>query len=200
MKKIFLLNLMLAFIYSIFGETTTINKTYSIDVKNSSIEWTGTKKIGTKHNGTIKVLNGSIVQKGDLFTGTVSIDMNSITDLDLKDKEDNTHLVEHLKSADFFNVEKFKTAQLDLISAKLGAQRNEYLITANFTIVGKKQKIEFPAKIIFAKDSFSVEGTLEIDRTKFGLKYGSGNIFKELVADKIISDMFTLKFKIKSSN
>jgi hypothetical protein len=38
-------------------------------------------------------------------------------------------------------------------------------------------------------------GNLKIDRTKYGIKYGSSNFFK-LAADRIINDEFELTFKV----
>ena len=193
MKKISLLSLVALLSTQVF----TAPVSYVVDVKNSSVNWIGKKTIGIEHNGTINILEGSVVQNGKSFSGKIVIDMNSIVDLDLKSKKDKTDLVNHLKSDDFFQVAKFPTAQLDIVSVKQ-IKDTDYTVVANFTILDQKQKITFPAKINFVENCFDAEGTVEIDRTKFNLKYGSKSFFKELVAERIISDMFTLTFKIKS--
>ena len=41
-------------------------------------------------------------------------------------------------------------------------------------------------------------GEVEIDRTKFGIKYGSGSFFDDL-GDRAIYDNFKIKFKIAAS-
>ena len=45
---------------------------------------------------------------------TFIIDMSTITNTDLEDAEYNAKLVNHLKSDDFFGVEKFPTAKLEI--------------------------------------------------------------------------------------
>ncbi|MPS55505.1 YceI family protein [Alcaligenaceae bacterium SAGV3] len=56
--------------------------------------------------------------------------------------------------------------------------------------------IEFPAKVTVDKGVATGEAVVKIDRTKWGLKYGSGNFFKELAGDKIINDEFELTLKL----
>ena len=46
--------------------------------------------------------------------GSFVVDMTTITCLDLTEKEWNDKLVNHLKSDDFFGVEKYPTAKLEI--------------------------------------------------------------------------------------
>ncbi len=63
-------------------------------------------------------------------------------------------------------------------------------------MIGKTNPIEFPAKLNVAKNTLTGEALVKIDRTKWGLKYGSGNFFKELAGDKIINGEFELNLKL----
>src|SRR5690606_2459443 len=79
---------------------------YSIDTTNSLVEWTGTKPVG-QHNGTMKISKGEFsIAEGNLTAGSFTIDINSLTDLDMQGEYKN-NLENHLKSPDFFDVAKF---------------------------------------------------------------------------------------------
>ena len=55
------------------------------------------------------------------------------------------------------------------------------------TIKGISEKIEFVSSIYGNKATSSIK----IDRTKYGIEYGSGSVFKSL-GDKMIYDEFEL--------
>src|SRR5688572_13742093 len=63
--------------------------TYTVDASQSKLSWHG-KKVAGEHNGTINIASGSFqVAKNKVVGGTVEIDMNSITNLDITDQEYN---------------------------------------------------------------------------------------------------------------
>src|SRR5688572_27348396 len=90
-------------------------KTLTVDTAKSVIKWKGEKKlVDSAHNGTLKLKSGTVVtdDKGQVTGGEFLIDMSSIEDLDLAAKPDSKKKLEgHLKSDDFFNVEKWPTAK-----------------------------------------------------------------------------------------
>jgi polyisoprenoid-binding protein YceI len=171
-----------------------------IDTASSMVGWKGTKKMGSAHNGNISIKEGSVTvdAKGMIKAGEFTVDMSTISNEDLKSSPDyQKKLVSHLASPDFFDVAKFPTASFKIKSVKADAKKkDEVVINGDFTMIGKTQPISFPAKVSFDKGTASGEATIKIDRTKWGLKYGSGNFFKELTADKIISDEFELTLKL----
>lgn len=174
-------------------------ETYKVDTAASTIEWKGSKKIGSSHNGNIKVQSGEIMVENNMIkSGQVVADMKTITNTDLTDADYNKKLVGHLSSADFFNVEKNPTATFKItsVSAGKGKVAGEVTVKGEFTIIGATQPIEFPAIVNFDKGVATGKGTLKIDRTKFGLKYNSGNFFKDLAGDKIINDEFELTLNL----
>lgn len=169
---------------------------YKIDTAASRVQWKAGKKVGSFHNGDIKVKGGQAETdaKGAVKSMEVSIDMKTIADEDLKDSPDyQKKLVGHLSSDDFFKVEKNpeSTFKLTSITPKAGA-KDEYLVKGDLTMIGKPQPIEFPAKITIDKGTMKGNATITIERLKWGLQYGSGSIFKTLTADKIINDTFEL--------
>lgn len=172
---------------------------YKVDAKASSVAWKGFKKMGSSHNGGINVKEGEVTldKKGQLTAGTFVIDMATITNEDLKDSaEYQKKLVGHLSSEDFFNVTKFPTSTFTMKSVTAGKAKGEVIVKGELTMIGQTQPIEFPAKVTADKGVVTGEAVVKVDRTKWGLKYGSGNFFKELAADKIIADEFEMTFKL----
>ena len=110
------------------------------------------------------------------------------TDLSGKGK---ASIENHLKSDDFFSVDKFPTASLTILDVKKNGV-DQYQVNANITIKEITQKIVFDAEI---KEK-TAKAKLVIDRTEFGIIYKSGNFFEEL-ADKAIYDEFEISIELK---
>lgn len=161
-----------------------------VDAKKSSIEWEG-KKVGGKHNGMIQLESGIIEMQGNKISGgTFVVDMSSITNLDLKDEGTNQKLVGHLKSDDFFGVEKYPTATFAL-SESSEFVNGKATVSGEITIKGKTEKISFDVM----KDGETYSANVEIDRSKFDVRYGSKSFFNNL-GDRAINDIFTLNITL----
>ncbi len=160
-----------------------------INIKESKIVWTGKKVLGS-HTGTIKLKDGFLEMDGNALTGgEFVVDMTTITDTDLSG-ESKGKLEGHLKSDDFFGVEKHPTAKLVIKSATKNA--DGYLVTGDLTIKGITNPIKFDMDM--GKDFAST--TLKVDRTKYDVRYGSGSFFDGL-GDKAINDDFELQVTLK---
>jgi polyisoprenoid-binding protein YceI len=182
-------NLILGIFVLLFS-FVSVAKEYKADVSKSSIKWLG-KKVTGKHNGVINLKSGSLKLSGDQIKGgEFIIDMNSIKDLDLKDATYNAKLVGHLKSDDFFGVATYPEAKLVITSAT-PFKNGEATVKGNLTIKGKTHPTQFNVK----KTSGSFGVTIDIDRTLYGAKYGSGKFFDNL-GDKMIDDIFTLTINL----
>jgi polyisoprenoid-binding protein YceI len=168
---------------------------YIVDPSKSTLEWEGRKVTGA-HNGTIDLKNGRLLfENGRLKGGDFIIDMTTIVNLDLEDEGYNQKLVNHLKSDDFFAVETYPYAKFKITDVKNFMDSNteaNYLVIGDLTIKGITKSIEFPANVIFEDDVVNTNANLEIDRSKFNVRYGSGSFFKGL-GDKMIYDDFTIK-------
>lgn len=174
------------------------NTTYKIDSKASTAVWTAYKKLGDSHTGQIQIKEGeiSLDKKGSLVSGHFVIDMATISNDDLKGKPDyQKKLVAHLSNDDFFKVDKFKESTFKITEVKRKSE-GEFTVTGDLTMIGKTKSLEFPVKVSNEGGLPKGEASITVDRTKWGLKYGSGNFFKELTADKIIKDEFKLDVKI----
>lgn len=166
----------------------TALKEISVDVSKSTVTWKGYKVTG-EHEGTINLESGVLMFDGKTLTGgKFTMDMTSIntTDLegDYKGKLDG-----HLKSADFFGVDKHPTAKFEITKAvKKG---DVYTVTGDLTIKSITNPITFDMTV----KGNSATASLKIDRAKYDVRYGSGSFFDNL-GDKTIYDEFDLNVNL----
>jgi polyisoprenoid-binding protein YceI len=170
----------------------------SVDPAKSTLNWQG-KKVSGEHVGNVKIAKGVLnVEANKLVGGTFDIDMTSITNTDLTDASYNAKLIGHMKSDDFFAVEKHPTSTFKITKAEpiAGAKAGEpnYTITGDLTIKGITNSISFPATVKIAGNKAEAAAKFDVDRTKWDIKYGSGLI--GTAADKIIYDNFTMDLKL----
>ncbi len=182
------------------SESTSVN--YTVNVTDSQIEWKGFKPTGT-HTGTIKIDNGNLtVDDGRLQSGTFVIDMESIEVTDLEG-DDKMSLESHLKGTvegkegDFFNVNQFPEATFEVTSTEsLAAGKSR--LSGNLSMKGQKHNISFPVTISNEDGVMKIESEpFTIDRTQWGINYGSKSVFDNL-GDQFINDDMELKIMIKA--
>lgn len=167
---------------------------YKADVKKSTLVWLG-KKVTGEHTGNVSLASGSLQVDGKTVKGgSFEIDMNSITCTDITDADYNAKLVGHLKADDFFGVAKFAKAAFTTTSVK-AVKGNEYEVTGKLTIKGVTEEVKFPATITVDGKTATAKAKITVNRTKFGIKYGSGSFFSDL-GDKTISDDFTIDLNL----
>lgn len=197
MKKTVFMSVIAASAISLFAFTTPKEKTttdYTVDTKATTASWLG-KKVTGQHNGKIQLSKGSVVANNGAITGgTIEFDMTSITCEDLTDAEWNGKLVGHLKADDFFGVDKFPTAKFEVTKVTT-KKDNDADVTGKLTIKGVTEEITFPAKVKLDAKTLVVIAKITVDRTKFGIKYGSANFF-EGIGDKAIDNNFELDVNV----
>lgn len=183
---------MLLLVIGLMSQGFTLSNSSSIskEVKSSSIVWKGYKVTGS-HEGTISLKSGSLDFDGETLTGgSFIIDMTSIACTDLEG-EYKGKLEGHLKSEDFFGVDKFETSNLEITKLnKTG--KNSYEASGLLTMKGITKSTDFQISVYGSKAS----ANLKIDRTEFGIKYGSGSFFSDL-KDKAIYDEFDLNVDVE---
>lgn len=168
-----------------------------IDAEHSKVIWKGFKP-GGEHYGLITISEGTIsLTDGNLVGGSFKFDMNSIIDMDMPaDDEYNIKLVKHLKSADFFDVEKFPTSTFEITDiTELGG---DLKISGNLTIKETTKNITIPAALIANNGKVTLKSDVfRVDRTDFNVRYGSKKFFDNL-KDKFINDEFELSFELNT--
>ena len=108
----------------------------------TQITWTG-KKLGKEHVGTIGLKEGYInIDKNAITGGEFLVDMTSIKNTDIEDEKMNEMLIGHLKSDDFFGVEKYPAAKLVLRGSSKFINGTA-TVKGTMTIKGETNPIEF---------------------------------------------------------
>ena len=170
----------------------TVNaQTKKVDATKSSINWLA-KKVTGQHEGTVNLKEGNLIFKGKkVVGGNFTVDMTSMTTTDLKAGQGKEKLDGHLKSEDFFGTEKVPTSTLVFKTIAVKSA-GVYTVTADLTIKGITDSVTFD----LATTANTASANVKINRTKFGIKYGSGSFFDNL-GDKAIADEFDLTVALK---
>lgn len=183
-------------VFSAFKPATK-PENFTVDTKKSTIEWVG-KKVTGQHSGTLRVQSGTLgVEGNSLRSGVFKIDMNSLACTDLEG-ESAKKLEGHLKNDDFFGTSKFPVA--DFVITKVSpAAAGTVNITGNLTIKGITNPVSFLATVKRTGNTVvAVAKNISVDRTKYGVKYGSKSFF-DSIGDKAIDDNFTLSVNLIAS-
>lgn len=175
--------------------------TYEIDTTASTIEWRGTKPTG-EHRGTISIQDGQLMATNEeVKSGQVIIDMNTIevTDEGMAE-EDRNNLENHLKGTvegketDFFNVNEYPTATFEITGVT--EENGQKMLQGNLTIKDETKNIQFPVNTSIGENELTLESqTFTIDRTDWGVNYGSKSVFDNL-GDNFISDDMELTINV----
>jgi polyisoprenoid-binding protein YceI len=176
---------------------TILQKEVKVDTKSSQIEWVG-KKVTGQHNGIVNIKEGALeMEEGQVTGGSFVIDMTTIDVLDLEG-EYKGKLMGHLRSDDFFSVEKHPSAKFTITSInKSEATDASHFIAGELTIKGITNKITFPAMVTVKDGKANAKASFALDRTKWEIRYGSGSFFDGL-GDKMIYDDFELTVNLSS--
>ena len=160
--------------------------TVPVDSEKSIVKWKGSK-ISESHEGVVNIQKGVLmIDHGVLKGGQFAIDMNTITTTDIESERGKKRLDAHLKNDDFFSVGEYPLSVITITNVKKKSN-NTYVITADLTIKGVTHSIVFDSEVIINGKNFTASAKIKIDRTKWGIKYGSGNFFEDL-GDRMILD------------
>lgn len=203
MKRLILFFLIVSF--SVFSQ-----QKLDLNQKESTIFWKGGLNAAGfgGHEGIMKLKNGHLLTdaKAKFAGGTFEIDMNSITNTDIKQEKGQHELEDHLKNTDFFDVKKYPTANLKIVKILQDKTPNKYSIQGDFTMKGITNRIFFPVIILHEKDKITAKGELMIYRSQWGITYKNGtqwlgnmlnNMKNDLIADELMIrlDLVFLKGK-----
>ena len=190
MKKI---AIVLSALFVLTAFTTHVDK-YTVDVTKSKLVWKAEKVTGG-HDGHVSLKSGNVfMDHGKIAKASFVVDMNTITNDDIKSEKYSNKLVGHLKSEDFFNVKKHPEVSFDMIKAT-PVGNGKFDVFGNITIKGIQGVISFPMMLKESKSELEVSGTFSFDRTKFDIKYDSGSFFENL-GDRAINDEVVIDFNI----
>ncbi len=155
---------------------------------SSKVEWTGSKVTG-KHEGSFKKFTGWIGlpgEKPEEATIHVEIDVASL-------KTDSDKLEGHLKSDDFFAIDKFPTATFTSTEIKAGGEKGAtHTITGNLKLRGVEKSVSFPATVKVDAKEVSAKAEFAINRKDFGIVY-------EGTKDDLLRDEVVIQLDVKAA-
>lgn len=175
-----------------------VGQTFTVNTAASVINWVGTKPVGDRHEGTVKIKSGNLMHDGQMITGgNFVIDLTTINDTDMPAGEYKTKLENHLKSEDFFSVGQYPTAEFTI--AKVTPTNSDstanYVITGNLMMKDSVKSIQIPAMInMDGGKLMATTPSFTIDRTKWNVMYLSGAI--GALKDEMISDQIGLQINL----
>lgn len=156
------------------GAPARASKEYVVRAE-SKIDFVGSKVTGS-HEGGFKNFAGKIQAAGGKVTGgEIKISTRSLW-------SDNDRLTGHLKSADFFDVEKFPVATFTVTSVE--PEGTQHKVTGNLDLHGVTKSISFPATIQVSEEAVTVKAEFAINRKDFNINYpGRPN---DLIRDNVV--------------
>ena len=168
--------------------------TYKAVIAESELTWAGSRP-GKTHNGTLGIKDGNLVfEDGKLTSGDFTLNMTSITVLDIKPGKNNKKLVDHLNTPDFFDVKNHPTGKFIITGSQV--QDDKTLVNGKLTIKGITKEVSFLATITDNGDSvILISDKFNIDRTHWDIRFRSGKFFDNL-KNKLIYDAIPITVKV----
>jgi polyisoprenoid-binding protein YceI len=185
---------------------TSVGQDIPVNLSSSVVNWEGAKPTGT-HTGTISLSEGVVTLKdGEVAGGSFTLDMTSITNTD-QEGDMKAGLEAHLKGLaegkedHFFNTPVHPTGKFEI--TKVTELNNDpaasHLVYGNLTLKGIAKEVGFKANVKVDGSSVSVvTPPFTIDRTQWGVNYGSKSVFDDL-GDKFVNDEIGLTITLNAS-
>jgi len=122
--------------------------TIRMNVQKSVIQWIATEMRGIRHRkGIVSFKSGFFLMRNDELVGgnfILAMETIDVTDIPTHEKIARNNLLNHLKSADFFNIIEYPQGSLELTNIqKLGS--DSLRISGNLSIREVTKNIEFLA-------------------------------------------------------
>lgn len=166
---------------------------YTIDPVHSSVEFKVKHMMVSDVKGTFKSFSGAItLDPTNIEKSSVEVTIESASVSTNNEKRDG-----HLKSADFFDVEKFPT--LTFKSKKVAKKGDGYVATGDLTIRGVTKEIELPFTLSGPVSAgpasiIGVSASTEINRQDFGVAWN-----KNLEAGGVVvSDKVRIELEVEA--
>ena len=169
--------------------------TWNVDNAHSAIRFSVTHMVVSETEGTFKASSGKIeASKADFTDAKINfvVDAKSInTENEMRDG--------HLKSADFFDVEKYP--QITFTGVKFTKKdAKNYVLEGDLTLHGVTKRVKFDVvyggttKDPYGNTKAGFKATTVIDRTQYGLTWSKTNAAGELAVGNDVTITLKLEF------
>lgn len=169
------------------SDVTEEEKTY-LNIENSTLVWIGENKLrNVQHTGELDFRSDSYVvlgENGQISSGLIQVDMTT-----LRGNNEPQGLINHLRSDDFFDVERYNNARLDIVSSD-GVD-----VEALLTIKDITQEVDF----VLSQNEGVFTGLLSFDRSLWNISTLSRSFFSNL-GDSVVEDVIVLDFTVILQN
>ena len=152
-----------------------------ITPENSKVEFVGAK-VTRSHPGGFSDFGGKLQLADPPENSQIDMTIQTATLF-----ADDPKLTKHLKSPDFFDVEKFPTATFT--SADIKKEGAGHVISGDLTLHGVTKRISFPATITVTDGEVKAVSEFSINRKDFGLVYPG-------MPDDLIRDLVVVKLSL----
>ena len=179
---------------------------YKLQVLDGDIRWTG-RNVHSTHYGHLFLKSGFLYFQNGLNgtegTGEIIADMGSIANEDLAGSPWQRVLLAHLASEDFFHSTLYPEARLRISRFfplpdslhRENSGRPDHLLRGEAVIRGRAQRIDIPAILRRSTDGFTLTLRVDLDRTRWGVLYGSAKFFRCLGKHKV-DDLISLEARL----
>jgi len=148
--------------------------TYNTVKDGSMLKWRAAHLVGVqKRFGTTMLKSASVLLNDNVVSNaTFVVDLASLTVDNFEDAKQKGQLEVHLKSPDFFNIEKHPTAKFELTNVEKMTGDYNSKITGNLTILEVSKSITFNANIAVLDNSVAINSEdFSVNRQDWGLSY-----------------------------
>lgn len=172
---------------------------HEVDLAESRVVWIGRNLIN-KHWGHVGLASGHVEFRGGLpVRGETVLDLRRITCTDLAGDALHDVLIHHLESDDFFDVERFPEAAFRFDRTERCSDRPgccNLKLHGELTLRGITKPLVIAAAAGFTPEGkAALQATFTLDRTDWGVLYGSGRFFQRL-AGHLVNDAIELQLRI----
>ena len=156
------------FVSGLVASVTLASDTYKLDPAHTSIGFTITHLVISEVEGRFNDVAGEVTVEDGAVTGTKATIQAKSVDTKIE-KRDN-----HLRSPDFFDVEKYPTITFE--STKVEKEADKTFITGKFTMHGVTKEIRFPfvakgpIKDPWGNTRIGLVAETSLNRTEYGMK------------------------------
>lgn len=198
---------------------------FSINKAESQVIWNGRKPTG-EHHGTIAIEDGAIqLKENKVVGGTIQLDLTQI-EVQGMEGENKEKLTGHLKSQDFFHVEKYPKAKFVITAVRefdaaatnpddtsalstepVDTENNEgfddytlenptHKVTGNLTLRDTTLSITIPAHIQVQDNKVTAKSRFTIDRSKWNVNFMDETNLEARAKDKFIYNKVNVGFDV----
>ena len=167
-----------------------------VDTGRSLVRWRGTEVGGGKHEGVLRLGHGHLLMQGDSVAGgefTVDMRTIAITDIPEHEVEARRQLRSHLAHEEFFGVERFPTARLELTEVS-GGEHGIYTVSGDLAIRDSVHNVTFEATApIVTPEAVWATADFGIDRYQWGVEFDGRT---SSLRNAIVHDLIRLEINL----